>query len=138
MKKAAELFKTLALYKAKNKNLKQLQELRLKSAHLSLSSLDQLADREEELAHRTGLFMEEFSQNRKEFVRIYHSALLNTVKKLVSNKDFSNRPVRASSDEQILKAWETLQLLSLQEATKEETLTYQFNRLSSCKRIVKI
>ena len=136
-KKSADLFKNLALYKAKQKNLENLQTLRLKAAHLSLSALDQLGHQEEKLAHRAGLFMQKFPQNRKEFIRIYHAALLNTVKKLVSDKDFSHRPVRASQDKNILKAWEVLQLVSVKDAVPTEVLTYHFNKLLLAKELLK-
>ena len=136
-KKSAELFKSLALYKTEEgKDLKEIQELRLKSAHLSLSSLDQIEDQEEELALRAGLFMKEFPQNRKEFIRIYHSAVLNTVKKLVSGKDFSRRPFRPSSDKNVLKAWQMLQLISVKETKKEEFMAYYFNRLLLAKEML--
>ena len=136
-KESSELFKKLALYKVKKENFKKLQGLRLKAAHLSLSALDQLGHQEEELARRAGLFIKVFPQDHKEFIRIYHSALLNTVKKLVSHKDFSRRPIQASLDKNILKAWEKLQLISLKEATKEEALTYHFNRLLLAKELLK-
>ena len=135
--KAADLFQNLALYKAKKRNLKKLQDLRLKSAHLSLSALDRLGHQEEKLARRAGLFMKAFPQNRREFVRIYHAALLNTVKKLVFGKDFSHRPIQSSSDKNILKAWEVLQLISVKEAAKEEVLTYHINRLLLAKELLK-
>lgn len=134
---SANLFTKLALYKAKNKNLNKLQALRLKAAHLSLSSLDQLGGQEEQLAQKAGLFMKEFPQNRKEFVRIYHAALLNTVKKLVSNKDFSHRPVQASIDKNVLKAWSVLKMVSVKEATGKEALTYHFNQLLLAKELLK-
>ena len=135
-KKSAESFKVLALYKNKQKD-SEIQNLRLKAAHLSLSSLDQMGNQEEVLAHRAGLFMEVHPQNSEEFIRIRHSALLNTVKKLLSGKNLSSYPVQASSDETILKAWKTLHLISLEEATKEEAFSFHFDRLLLAKELFK-
>ena len=132
--KSADSFRNLALYKAQREDLK---ELRLKAAHLSLSSVAQQDHQEEVLARRASLFIKEFPQNRKEFIRIHHSALLNTVKKLVSNIDFSQRPVQASSDTNILQAWSALESLSLKDATPKETFTYHFNRLLLAKELLK-
>ena len=134
--KSNESFKVLALYENKKTN-PDIHDLSLKAAHLSLSSLDQIGNQEEELAHRAGLFMKEFPQNREEFIRIHHSALLNTVKKLLSDKDLSSHPVQASSDKNILKAWDTLHLISLKEATKEEALSFHFDRLLLAKELFK-
>ena len=136
-KTASDSFHSLALYRPEKNNIKELQGLRLKSAHLSLSTLDQMGNQEEELAHRAGRFMEEFPENRKEFTGIYHAALLNTVKKLVAGKDFSKKPVQASLDKDILKAWEVLHLVSLPEAAKKEALTYHFDRLLLAKELLK-
>ena len=134
---AAASFYNLALYRPKKDNIKELQDLRLKSAHLSLSALDQIGHQEEELARRASHFIKEFPKNRKEFTRIYHAALLNTVKKLVSGKNFSQKPVQSSLDKDILKAWKMLHLISVQEATKKEALTYHFNRLLLAKELLK-
>ncbi len=136
-KKAAENFKNLALSQLKANPSKELRQLCLKSAHLSLSALSRMGQQEEELVRWAGRFMREFPQNRGEFIRIYHTALLNTVKKLVSNKDFSHRPIQASSDKHILKAWKTLNLVSVKEATKAEALAYHLNRLLLAKELLK-
>lgn len=119
------------------KKINEIQELRLKAAHLSLSALDEMGNQEEALAQRSGVFMEEFPKNRREFLKIRHAALLNTVKKLVADRNFSRRPVQASTDENILKAWETLQSISAREATKEESFTYHFNKLLLAKELLK-
>ena len=127
-------FKNLALYKSQKDDIK---DLRLKAAHLSLSSIDRQGHQEEELVRRAGLFIKEFPKNRKEFMKIRHSALLNTVQKLVSNIDFSQGPVQASLDPHIRQAWSTLNQLSLKEATAEEAFSYHFNRLLLAKELLK-
>ena len=121
-------FQKLALYPLKGEH-KEIYALRLKAAHLSLSSLVFLKDPEEELIRLTGLFIKEFPEEKSEFIQVRHTALLNTVKKLVSDKDFAHQPTQASSDKDILKAWEILKLFSVKEAAKEEAFTYHFNRL---------
>ena len=134
--KASELFKNLALDE-ENKSLSLFKNLRLKAARLSLSALDQLGNQEQKLSDWAHSFIKEFPKSRKEFVRIHHIALLNTVKKLVSNKDFSHQPLQSSVDENILKAWKTLQQLSLEEATKKEAFTYHFNKLLLAKELLR-
>lgn len=121
-------FQKLALHQLKGES-KEIYELRLKAAHLSLSSLVSLKDPEEDIIRLTGLFIKEFPKEKTDFTRICHTALLNQVKKLVSKTDFSHRPIQASSDKNILKAWEVLKLFSIQKAIKEEAFTYHFNRL---------
>ena len=133
--KTSKEFEKLALLKIKEAN-KEVYELRLKAAHLSLSSLVSLKDPEEEFIRLTGLFLKEFSKEKSEFIQIRHTALLNKVKKLVSNKDFSHRPTKPSSDKDILKAWEILKLFSIKEAGREETFTYHFNKLLLAKELL--
>ena len=132
--KSADQFFKLALDKNPDKSLR---ELRLKSAHLSLASLDRLSHQERELAYKAGLFIQAFPKSRKEFIPIYHSALLNTAQKLVLGKDFSRRPVKASLDKNILKAWDILQKISIREADKKTALSYHFNRLLLAKELLK-
>ena len=103
--KASESFDKLAL-SGGGKEDKSIQELSLKSAHLSLSALDQLGNQEENLIKKAGLFMQRFPKSRQEFAGIYNSAILNAVEKLVSNKDFSHRPIQVVTDKDIIKAWE--------------------------------
>ncbi|MCZ0932894.1 MAG: hypothetical protein OXJ52_07070, partial [Oligoflexia bacterium] len=132
-KKASELFDKLALSGTE----KSIQALRLKSAHLSLSALAQMGNQEEKLARQAGVFMERFPKKRKEFVGIYNSAVLNTIKKLVSNKDFSHRPIQVDTDKDILKAWEFLQLFSVKDADKKAISNYYFNKLLLAKELLK-
>lgn len=134
---AENSFTNLALYKFQNEKSEKLFGLRLKSAHLALSALDQMGNQEEALAQRARLFLKEFPQNRAEFLRIYHSALLNTLKKLFADRDFSHRPTQPSSDKDVLKAWEILKMISIKEAVEEEALTYYFNKLLLAKELLK-
>ncbi len=136
-KKSAYSFMDLVLSSKTGLAGKDIKKLRLKSAHLALSALDHRGGEEEELARLSGIFMKEFPKNRPEFVRIYHSALLNTVKKLVSKKDFSQPVYKASSDKNILKAWSVLEDFSIKEAKGEEALSYYFNRLILAKELLK-
>ena len=133
--KTSKEFERLALLKIKGAN-KEIYELRLKAAHLSLSSLVYLKDPEEEFIRLTGLFLKEFSNEKSEFIRIRHTALLNRVKKLLSNKDFSHRPTKPSSDKDILKAWKILKLFSVKDANREEAFIYHFNRLLIAKELL--
>ena len=135
--KAAKNFKELALYHPGNKNQEpDLNELRLKAGHLSLSSLEHLSQWEE-LAQTAGLFIKEFPKNRKEFAPIRNRALLNRIKRLLLGKDFSRRPVESSQDKDILKAWALLRDISLKEAGKETVFSYHFNRLLLAKELLK-
>ena len=135
-KKAGDLFNKLALSTAKAKD-EAIQNLQIKSAHLSLSALDQLGNQEERLSQNAGLFMERFPKRRPEFARIYNSAVLNTVKKLVDGKDFSHRPVQASADKDILKAWEALELFSVKDASQKELSSYYLDKLLLAKELLK-
>ena len=135
-KKAGSSFYTLALADLKTKSL-ATQALQIKSAHLSLSSLDKIGNQEELLVKWAGLFMDRFSKNRREFAFIYNSAVLNTVKKLVSDKDFSHRPVKASSDKDILKAWTVLNRFSVKEADKNKLSIYYLDKLLLAKELLK-
>ena len=130
-KKAGKLFDELALSKAKER------DLQLKSAHLSLSALNQLENQEEQLIYKTRLFIQQFPKDRKEFIGIYNSAVLNTVKKLVVGKDFSHRPTQPSIDKDILKAWDILQLFSVKDANKKELSNYYLNKLLLAKELLK-
>ncbi|MDE0092354.1 MAG: hypothetical protein OXN83_03600 [Oligoflexia bacterium] len=132
-KKASDLFNKLALSEIKE----PVQELQLKSANLSLSALAQLGNQEEQLIQQAGLFMKRFPESRQEFARIYNLAILNTVKKLVYDKDFSYRPIQASSDKNILKAWEVLQTFSVKDSSKESRTSYYLDQLLLAKELLK-
>ena len=132
-KKASERFKRLALSETE----KSVQALQLRSAHLCLSALNQIGNQEEKLALQAGLFMKRFPKNRKEFVGIYNSAVLNTVKKLVFDKDFSHRPIQADTDKNILRAWEFLQLFSVKDADKKSLSSYYLDKLLLAKELLK-
>ena len=134
--KSNDMFSQLALSKVNTKE-ESIQELQIKSAHLSLSALDQLAHQEERLARQAGLFMESFPKSRPEFAQIYNSAVLNTVQKLVSNKDFSHRPIQASTDKAILKAWKTLELFSVKDASQKDLSSYYLDKLLLAKELLK-
>ena len=135
-KKANDLFYQLAVSKTKTKN-EAVRELEIKSAHLSLSALDQMGNQEELLMNQAGLFMEHFPANRQEFSRIYNSAVLNTVKKLAAGKNFSRRPFQASRDENILKAWEVLGRFSVKDADDSKLSNYYLNKLLLAKELLK-
>ena len=134
--RAGVLFYQLALAEIKAKD-SATQGLQLKSAHLSLSALDQQGNQEERLMDQAGVFMKRFSKNRREFAVIYNSAVLNTVKKLVSDKDFSHRPVKASSDKKILKAWSVLNRFSVKDAVSKKLSIYYLNKLLLAKELLK-
>ena len=137
LKKARKLFDELVLPQEQFKNNKSIQDLRLKSAHLLLAVLNQAGDQEELLINKAGLFMERFPEKRKEFAEIYNSAVLNTVKGLVSDKDFSRRPSQASQDKNILKAWELLNKFSIKDAGKEKLSAYYVDKLLLAKELLK-
>ena len=126
---------------SKNKAFKKespQKGLRLKSAHLYLSSLAVQKDRGEELIHASGLFKKEFPKEKNDFVKIYNLAILNYVEKLVKDKKFSTTPLTASQNDSIQKAWSVLQLFDSKFADSKPLQTYHFNRMILAKELLKI
>ena len=126
---------------SKNKAFKKespQKDLRLKSAHLYLSSLAVQKDREEELIHASGLFKKEFPKEKNDFVKIYNLAILNYIEKLVKDKKLSPAPLTASQDASIQKAWSVLQLFDSKFANSRPLQTYHFNRMILAKELLKI
>ena len=136
LNKANDLFSKLALYELKAEN-KIINELKLKSAHLSLSALDQLGKQEEQLVYQAGLFMSHFPDNRREFSKIYNTAILNTVKKLVSNKNFSHQSFQVSTDKDVLKAWDFLNLFATRYSAQKDLSVYYLDKLLLAKELLK-
>ena len=136
-KKAHLLFNSLAFYDSKKED-SYTKDLKLKSAHLSLSSLKEIGDQEESLITQAGQFMKNFPQDKKEFTKIYNLAILNQVKKLLLGKDFSHRPVQASTDQKVKRAWSVLTKFSVKEAGDAELLSYYMNYMLLAKELLKL
>lgn len=134
---ASQRFKDLIAYKPKRK-APSVRVLQLKSAHLLLSSLEKIKGREEEFIASSGAFRKTFPKHEKEFTQMYNSAILDFVKKLVAEKDLSHHAVRASTDDEILKAWKTLNLFSEKFASQKDLESYYWNRLLLSKELLKI
>ncbi len=135
-KQAANLFKDLALLKIEKPD-KKMQALALKSAHLALSSLNFLEDKDVLMAEWSNLFYKKFPLN-KEFIRIHYTAVFNMVKNLLSNQDFSSYPLKPSSDRNVLKAWKILNSVNRSYLNKEEKLKYYMNKLLLAKELLKL
>ena len=133
---ASKLFRDLALLKVEKSN-KKIESLALKSAHLALSSLNFLDEKDIFMAEWSGLFRKRFPNN-KEFIRINHTAVFNTVKTLLDNKDFSSYPLRPSSDKDILKAWNILNSLIITRLNEKEKIKYYMNKLLLSKEFLKL
>ena len=137
-REAAESFKNLALSKESGTNRKT-KALLFKAAHLSLAALISLKERDDDLiASQAKTFMDRFPEQEKIFLRIHHTALLNRVKSLVSDRDFASYPLSPSSDEKLLKAWDTLHLLNISKATKKEKTKYCMDKLLLAKELLKL
>ena len=135
-KKAQPLFYALAFYNLKKED-SSTKELKLKSAHLSLSALKQIGNQEELIIKQANEFRKAFVKNKKEFTKIYNLAILNQIKKWLEAKDFSYRPVQASTDKQVKKAFQLLSQFSVKEADKPELLSYYINHLLLAKELLK-
>lgn len=134
--KSQPVFLKLALNEF-NFNEKAENELRLKSAHLYLSSLTAQKGREEELIRFAGLFKKEFPKERAEFAKIYNLAVLNYAAKLVQNKNFEAAPLFPSQDPSVQKAWAVLELFDSKAADKKNLEIYHLNRMTLAKQLLK-
>ena len=140
-KKVAHRFKDFALQKISSslKSDKEIQSLRLKSAHLSLSSLNFLKENDFLMGEWSGLFKKAFLKSKEEFVRIHHTALFNQVRNLLKDKDFSTYPMGVSSDTRLEKAWDILNRVILSEVKNEkEKMEYYMNKLLLAKELFKL
>ena len=112
--------------------------LRLKAAHLYLSSIVTEKGKEEKLIFVSGLFKKEFPKKQDEFVKIYNLAILNYVQKLVKDQNFSIAPVRASQEVSIQKAWSVLQLFDSKQAEPKDLEFYHTNQMILAKELLKL
>ena len=135
-KKAYKLFYALAFYDLKKEN-SDSKDLKLKSAHLSLSTLKQIGNQEELIITKADEFRKAFVKDKKEFTKIYNLAILNQIKKWLEGKDFSYRPVQASTDKKIKKSWDLLARFIVKSADKPELLSYHINQLLLAKELLK-
>ena len=135
-KLASQLFKDLALLKVKKSN-KKIEALALKSAHLALSSLSFMKDKDIFMAEWSGLFQKRFPKI-KDFVRINHTAIFNIVKTLLSNQDFSSYPLVSSSDDNVLKSWNIINSVTVSYLNEEEKIKYYMNKLFLAKELLKL
>ncbi len=133
---ASKLFRSLALLKVK-KSDKKIESLALKSAHLALSSLNFLNNKDTLMAEWSGLFQKRFPNN-KEFIRINHTAIFNMVKNLLSGQDNSSYPLTPSSDKNVLKAWKVLNSVAVFYLGKKEKIKYYMNKLILAKELLKL
>ena len=138
-KLAAYEFKDLALLKNKllNKD-KYTRSLQLKSAHLALSSLSLSSKNPGLMEEWSGRFASEFPKNKSEFLRIYHTAILNSVKSLLEGRDFSQVPTSASKDKSLKRAWAVLNRINSKDTNKKERKEYYMNRLLIAKELLKL
>ena len=112
--------------------------LRLKAAHLYLSSIAIEKGKEEKLIFVSGLFKKEFPKKQDEFVKIYNLAILNYVQTLVKDQSFSVAPVRSSQEVSIQKAWSVLQLFDSKQADKKDLELYHINQMILAKELLKL
>jgi len=132
---AATQFKNLALIN-KPKSNKDIEDLALKSAHLALSSLNFLENKDLFMAEWSTLFSKRFP-GEKSFTRIRHSAVFNRIKYLLSDLDFSTYPIKPSKDKRILQAWRLLNSITITTLNEEEKIKYYMNKMLLAKERLK-
>ena len=133
-KRSATEFKDMAL--RDDIKTKKSQALKLKAAHLALTSLS-FTRNDQSIKDWSRVFAQAFPKNNKEFIKMSNTAVFNVVKNIVSKKTFSIYPVIPSSDQSFIKAWETLHQLDLKQATKKEKVYFYMNRLLLAKELLK-
>ena len=135
-KEASKLFKDLALFKDA-KGDKKIESLALKSAHLALSCLNFLKNKDLKMGEWATLFNQRFPQE-KDFVRIYNTSVFNRIKKLLSHFNFNSYPLKPSKDRDLLKAWAILNSVKISKLNKVEKNKYYMNKLFLEKELLKL
>ena len=99
----------------------------------------QSCKKEAEVQARKALsFYRELSQIFPSKPNSYYPALFEVVEEILKDKSFEKRPVLASKDEDIRKAWEILEEFSVSNLSAKEKRKYHYHRMLVAKELLKL